>query len=138
MQGLKWKNFKIQGLKVHLHLQSFVEYHALAQLFLMANHYCDVFYIQNTKTFFILETIYKDLDKSHLLSRFLWLTTNVMSYIQNTKTFFFWRKSHFRPYIFRRFPLWSLDFIFTAFSPYPEKRFSFLSLPLHQRRKMHT
>ena len=98
-------------------------------------------YIKNTKTFFLKETIYKDLDKLHSLSHFWWLITNVMSYIQNTKTFFFfffWRKSHFRPYIFRRFPLWSLDFIFTVFSPYPEKRFPFWSLSLHQRRKVHT
>ena len=46
--------------------------------------------------------------------------------------------THFRPYIFRRFPLWSPDFIFTTFSPYPEKRFLFWSLPLYQRQKMHT
>ena len=48
------------------------------------------------------------------------------------------RKSHFCPYIFRRFPLWSLDFIFTTFSPYLEIRFLVWSLLLHQRRKMHT
>ena len=43
------------------------------------------------------------------------------------------RKSNFRPYIFRQFSLWSIDFIFTAFSPFPKKRFSFWSLSLHQR-----
>ena len=47
-------------------------------------------------------------------------------------------KITFCPYIFRGFPLWSLDFIFTVFSPYPKKRFPFWFLPLHQRRKMHT
>ena len=47
-------------------------------------------------------------------------------------------KSHFRPYIYTQFPLWSLSFIFTSFTPYPEKCVSFLSLPLYQRRKMHT
>ena len=47
------------------------------------------------------------------------------------------RKTHFRPYIFTWFPLWSLTFFFTTFSPYPEKRVSFLSLPLHHRRKLH-
>ena len=36
-----------------------------------------------------------------------------------------WRKPHFRLYIFRRFSLWSIDFIFTAFSPYLEKRHPF-------------
>ena len=45
--------------------------------------------------------------------------------------------THFHPYIFRQFPLWSPDFIFTVFSPYPKKRFPFWSLPLHQRWKMH-
>ena len=37
-----------------------------------------------------------------------------------------------------RFPLWSLTFISTVFSPYPKKRVSFLSQLLHQRQKMHT
>ena len=32
--------------------------------------------------------------------------------------FFLWRKTHFGPYIFKRFPFWSIDFIFTTFSPY--------------------
>ena len=41
-------------------------------------------------------------------------------------------------YIFTRFSLWSLTFISIAFSFYPEKRVSFLFLPLYQRRKMHT
>ena len=35
------------------------------------------------------------------------------------------RKPHFYPYIFMRFPLWSLYFIFIAFSSYLEKRISF-------------
>ena len=35
------------------------------------------------------------------------------------------QKPHFHPYIFTRFPLWSLSFIFTTFSPYLEKRLSF-------------
>ena len=48
------------------------------------------------------------------------------------------QKSHFRLYILRRFPLWSPDFIFSAFSPYPEKRFSFWSISIHWRQKMHT
>ena len=42
---------------------------------------------------------------------------------------FFRRKAHFRPYIFTRFPLCSLYFIFTAFSPYLEKRILFQSFP---------
>ena len=50
----------------------------------------------------------------------------------------FWQKLHFRPYIFSQFSLWSIYFIFIAFSPYPEKRFPFWSLSLHQKRKMHT
>ena len=48
-----------------------------------------------------------------------------------------WDKTYFRPYIFMRFPFWSLTFFFTVFSPYPEKRVSFLSLPLHHRQKLH-
>ena len=48
-----------------------------------------------------------------------------------------WDKTYFRPYIFTRFSLWSLIFFFTAFSPYPGKRVSFLSLPLHQRQNSH-
>ena len=48
-----------------------------------------------------------------------------------------WDKTYFRPYIFTQFPFWSLTFFFTAFSPCPEKRVSFLSLPLHQRQKLH-
>ena len=47
-------------------------------------------------------------------------------------------KTYFRPYIFTRFPLWSLTFFFTAFSPYPGKCVSFLSLPLHQRWNSHS
>ena len=47
-------------------------------------------------------------------------------------------KTYFRPYIFTRFSLWSLTFFFTTFSPYPGKRVSFLSLPLHQRRNLHS
>ena len=46
-------------------------------------------------------------------------------------------KTYFRPCIFTRFSFWSLTFFFAAFSPYPEKRVSFLSLPLHQRQKLH-
>ena len=38
---------------------------------------------------------------------------------------YFWWKPHFCPYIFMRFLLWSLSFIFTAFSPYLEKRHLF-------------
>ena len=34
-------------------------------------------------------------------------------------------KTYFRPYIFTRFPLWSLTFFFTAFSPCLEKRLLF-------------
>ena len=48
-----------------------------------------------------------------------------------------WQKSHFHPYIFRQFPLWSLDFIFPAFNPYLKKRFPLWSLLLHQRWKKH-
>ena len=36
-----------------------------------------------------------------------------------------WRKPHFCPYIFTRFPLWSLSFIFPAFSPCLEKHLLF-------------
>ena len=39
---------------------------------------------------------------------------------------------------FHAIPTWFLTFISTAFSSYPEKYVSFLFLPLHQRRKMHT
>ena len=46
-------------------------------------------------------------------------------------------KTFFCPYIFTRFSLWSLTFFFTTFSLYPEKRVSFQSLTLHQRRKLH-
>ena len=35
------------------------------------------------------------------------------------------QKPHFGPYIFTQFLLWSLSFIFTAFSPYLEKCLSF-------------
>ena len=49
--------------------------------------------------------------------------------------FFFRRKTPFSPYIFRRFPFYSLHFIFTTFSPYLKKRFSFWSLSLHQKQR---
>ena len=36
-----------------------------------------------------------------------------------------WDKTYFRPYIFTRFPLWSLTFFFTAFSPCLKKHLLF-------------
>ena len=48
------------------------------------------------------------------------------------------RNPQFHPYISTRFPLWSITFFPTAFSSYPGKSVSFLSLALHQRWKMHT
>jgi len=48
-----------------------------------------------------------------------------------------WQKSHFHPYIFRQFPVWSLDFIFPAFNPYLKKHFPLWFLLLHQRWKKH-
>ena len=59
--------------------------------------------------------------------------THTMSMFFNGENYIF-----VRPYIFMRFLLWSLTFIFTAFSSHPKKRISFLSMPLHQRQKMHT
>ena len=46
-------------------------------------------------------------------------------------------KSTFLSLYFHTIPLWFLSFISTTFSPYPEKRVSFLSLPLYQRQKIY-
>ena len=61
-----------------------------------------------------------------MLKGFLVFVTNLVIIWLNFKfELKFRRKTHFRPYIFTRFPFWSLSFFFTAFSPYLEKRLQF-------------